>query len=149
MNCSTPVSSVFQYLPELDQIHVTQLCYLTISFSATLFLPSVFPSIRFFSNEAPLHMRVSKILEIQHQSFQWIFRVDLLQDWLVWSCSPRDSQESSPTPQFKSINWKVIEKLYWKLTHPLLQKSCLLFLSISWMIRKNFWVCPLHLQIYV
>ena len=25
--------------------------------------------------------------------------------WLVWSpCSPRDSQESSPTPQFKSIN---------------------------------------------
>ena len=30
-----------------------------------------------------------------------------IQDWfplgLVWSCSPRDSQESSPTPQFKSI----------------------------------------------
>ena len=26
-------------------------------------------------------------------------------DWLVWSpCSPRDSQESSPTPQFKNIN---------------------------------------------
>ena len=28
-----------------------------------------------------------------------------IQDWLVWSpCSPRDSQESSPTPQFTSIN---------------------------------------------
>ena len=26
-------------------------------------------------------------------------------EWTVWiSCSPRDSQESSPTPQFKSIN---------------------------------------------
>ena len=26
-------------------------------------------------------------------------------DWLIWSpCSPGDSQESSPTPQFKSIN---------------------------------------------
>ena len=38
-------------------------------------------------------------------SFQWIFRVDFLWDWLVWSPScPRDSQESSPTPQFKSIN---------------------------------------------
>ena len=32
-------------------------------------------------------------------------RTDLLQNGLVGSpCSPRDSQESSPTPQFKSIN---------------------------------------------
>ena len=44
-------------------------------------------------------------LQLQHQSFQWIFRTDFLQDWLVWPpCSPRDSQESSPTLQFKSIN---------------------------------------------
>ena len=45
--------------------------------------------------------QVAKVLELQlqHQSFQWIFRVDFLEDWLVWSpCSPRDSQESSPTP---------------------------------------------------
>ena len=38
-----------------------------------------------------------KILELQqqHQSFQWIFRVDSLQDWLAWSpWRPRDSQES-------------------------------------------------------
>ena len=34
-----------------------------------------------------------------------IFRVDFLQVWLVWSpCCPRDSQESSVAPQFKSIN---------------------------------------------
>ena len=38
------------------------------------------------------------------QSFQWIFRANFLQGWLVWSCSPRDSQESSLAPQFKSIN---------------------------------------------
>ena len=32
-------------------------------------------------------------------------RADILQNGLVGSpCSPRDSQESSPTPQFKSIN---------------------------------------------
>ena len=32
-------------------------------------------------------------------------KADLLQNGLVGSpCSPRDSQESSPTPQFKSIN---------------------------------------------
>ena len=51
--------------------------------------------------------RVVKVLEfqLQHQSFQWIFRTYFLEDWLVWSlCTPRDSQESSPTPQFKSIN---------------------------------------------
>ena len=51
--------------------------------------------------------QVAKRLEfqLQHQSFQWTTRTDLLQDGLVGSpCSPRDSQESSPTPQFKSIN---------------------------------------------
>ena len=28
---------------------------------------------------------MAKVLELQHQSFQWIFRVDFLWDWLVWS----------------------------------------------------------------
>ena len=52
-------------------------------------------------------------LELQHQSFQCIFRVDFLYDWLVWSpCSPRDSQESSPAPQFKNINSSVLSFLY-------------------------------------
>ena len=44
-------------------------------------------------------------LQLQHQSFQPVFRVDFLLDWLTWSpCCPRDSQESSPPPQFKGIN---------------------------------------------
>ena len=33
--------------------------------------------------------------------------------WTGWSpCSPRDSRESSPTPQFKSINSSVLSFLY-------------------------------------
>ena len=57
--------------------------------------------------------QVAKVLELQHQSFQWIFRADFLEDWLVWSpCSPRDSQESSPAPQFKSISSLVLSPLY-------------------------------------
>ena len=59
--------------------------------------------------------QVARVLEfqLQHQSFQWIPRTDLLQDGLVGSpCSPRDSQESSPTPQFKSINFSVLSFLY-------------------------------------
>ena len=52
-------------------------------------------------------------LHLHHQSFQWIFRNDFLYDWLVWSpCSPRDFQESCPTPQFKSINLSVLGFLY-------------------------------------
>ena len=53
--------------------------------------------------------QVAKVLELQfqHQPFQWIFSVDFFQDGLVQSlCSPRDSQESSPTPQSEtSIPW--------------------------------------------
>ena len=49
--------------------------------------------------------QVDKVLEfqLQHQSFQWIFRTDFLYDGLNGTaCSPRGSQESSPTP---SILW--------------------------------------------
>ena len=56
---------------------------------------------------------VAKVLELQHQSLQWIFRVDFLLDWLFGSpCCPRDSQESSPIPQLKSINSSVLSFLY-------------------------------------
>ena len=49
--------------------------------------------------------QVAKVLQLQLQSSQWIFRVDFLNDWLVWSpCCLRHSQESSPTSQFESIN---------------------------------------------
>ena len=59
--------------------------------------------------------QVAKVLELQlqYQSFQWIFRTDLLYDRLVGSpCSPGDSQESPLTPQFKSINYSVLSFLY-------------------------------------
>ena len=47
-----------------------------------LLLPSIFPSIRVFSNELVLLHQVAKVLELklqhQHQSFQWMisFRID-------------------------------------------------------------------------
>ena len=65
--------------------------------------------------------QVAKVLEfqLQYQSFQWIFRTDFLYDWLVWSpSSPRDSQESFPTPQFKSINSLVLAFFMVQLSHP-------------------------------
>ena len=53
---------------------------------------------------------VAKVLELPHQPFQWIFRTDLLKNWSPYS--PRDSQESSPTSQFKSINSSALSLLY-------------------------------------
>ena len=50
---------------------------------------------------------VAKVLEfqLQHHSFQRNPRAYLLQNRLVGSpCRPREFQESSPTPQFKSSN---------------------------------------------
>ena len=85
-----------------------------------LLLPPIFPSIRVFSNESAFCIRWPKYWEfqLQYQSLQWtpssgcskglIFRMD----WFNLLCSPRDSQESSPTPQFKSINFLVLSFLY-------------------------------------
>ena len=58
---------------------------------------------------------VAKVSEFQfqHQSYQWTPRTDLLYKGLFGSpCSPWDSQESSPTPQFKSTNSSVLSFLY-------------------------------------
>ena len=62
-----------------------------------------------------LFAQVAKVLEfqLQHQSFQRTPRTYLLQNGLAGSpCSPGDSRESSPTPQFKSINSSALSFLY-------------------------------------
>ena len=75
-------------------------------------LLTIFPSIRTFPVISCLHQR-TKILEFQHQSFQWVFRVDFPLGWLVWSpCSPGDSQESCPAPKFEGISSLVLHLLY-------------------------------------
>ena len=80
----------------------------TILCRSLLLLPSIFPSIRVFFPMSQFFTAVANVLEfqLQHHFLQWIFRTDFHYNWLVWShCSPRDSQESSPTPQFKSISY--------------------------------------------
>ena len=73
-----------------------------------LHLPPIPPSIRAFSNESTLRMRWHKYWSFSF-NIQRIPRADLLQNGLAGSlCSSRDSQESSPTPQFKSISSSVL-----------------------------------------
>ena len=94
---------------------LSQWCHPAISSSVVPFsCPQSFPASGSFQMRQ-LFNHVAKVLEfqLQHQSFQWTPRTDLLWDALVGSpCSPRDSQDSSPTPQFKSINTSSLSFLY-------------------------------------
>ena len=64
-------------------------CHLTISSSVIPFSSCL----RSFSALGSFPMsQGAKVLQLQHQSFQWIFETDLLYNWLVWSYSPRDSR---------------------------------------------------------
>ena len=76
--------------------------------------PSIFPSIRVFSNESVLHSRWPEYWSFSFSISPFNEHSGLtLYDGLVGSpCSPRDSQESSPALQFKSINSSVLSFLY-------------------------------------
>ena len=73
-------------------------CYLTILSSITSFNLSQHQGL--FQWVSSSH-QLAKVLVLQQQSFQWIFRVDFFYDWLVWSCNPRDSRDSSSTRIWK------------------------------------------------
>ena len=118
MNCSTPGLPVHHQLPEFTQTHVRRVGD-AIQPSHPLLPPS--PPAPNPSQHQGLFQwvssshQVAKVLEfqLQHQSFQWTPRTDLLEDGLGGSpCSPRDSQESFPTLQFKTINSSVLSFLY-------------------------------------
>ena len=68
-----------QSSPRLTSIESVMPSNHLIFCSSLLLLPSIFPSIRVFSDESALH-QVAKVLEfqLQHQSFQWTPRIDLL-----------------------------------------------------------------------
>ena len=121
MDCSIPGFPVHHQLLEPAQTRVHQVgdaiqpSHLLSSPSPAAFSLSQHQG--FFQWVSSLH-QVAKVLELQHQTFQWIFRTDFLKGRLVESpCSPRDSQESSPTPQFKSSNSSVLSFLYGQLSH--------------------------------
>ena len=76
-----------------------------------LLLPSIFPSIRVFSNESVLHIRWPKYWSFSFNispSNEYSGLSSFTVDWL----DPRDSQESSPTPHFKSISSVVLSFLH-------------------------------------
>ena len=118
MNRSTPGLPVHHQLPEFTQTYVHWVDD-AIQPSHPLSSPSP-PDPNPSQHQSLFHWaksshEVAKVLELQlqHQSFQRNPRADLLYNGLIGPpCSPRDSQESSPTPQFKSINSSALSFLH-------------------------------------
>ena len=86
-----------------------------ILYCPLLLLPSIFPSNRVFSNESVIHIRWPKYWSFSFSisasnehlgliSFRWT-------GWISLQYT-RDSQESSPTPQFKRINFSGLSLFY-------------------------------------
>ena len=107
MNRSMPGLPVHHQLPEFTQTHVhrvsdaIQPSHPLSSPSPPAPNPSQHQSL---FNESALHMRWPKYWSFSFNIIPSKEIPDLLQNGLVGPpCSPRDSQESTPTPQFKSI----------------------------------------------
>ena len=116
-DCSSPGLPVYNQLPEFIQTYVHWVSD-AIQLSHPLSSPS--PAFNLSQHQGLFKWvssshQVDKVLEfqLQHQSFQWIFRTDFFEDGLVGSsCSPRYTSESSPTPELKSINSSALSFLY-------------------------------------
>ena len=88
MDCSTPGFPVHHQLPEFTQTHVhcsgdaIQPSHPLSSHSPAFNLSQHQGIFQWVSSSHQV-AKVSE-LQLQHQSFQWIFRTDFLYDWLVW-----------------------------------------------------------------
>ena len=80
-----------------------------------LFLPTVFPSMRIFSNESALPIRWPKYWSFSFSispSNEYSGLISFRVDWFDILAVQRTFQESSPTPQFKNINSLTLSFLY-------------------------------------
>ena len=95
-------------LPKLMSIELVMPSSHLILCCPLLLLPTIPPSIRVFSSESTLYMRWPKYCSFSlsiSPSNEYPRLISFRMDLLDSPGSPRDSQESFPTPQFKSINF--------------------------------------------
>ena len=150
MDCSTPGLSILHHLPKFAQVHVhciSDAIQPAISSSDALFsfCPQSFPA----SGTFPMSQLFASGdqntgVSASASSFQQVFRVDFPWDWLVWfPCCPRESQESSPAPQFKGINmhgcisyWFCFSGVPWLIRSPSMN------LEIALLLVNPCWLFP-------
>ena len=77
-----------------------------------LLLPPILPRIRVFSNESTLPMRWPKYWSFSFSISPSNEHPGLIPLLVGSPCSPRDSQDSSPTPQLKNFNSSALSFLY-------------------------------------
>ena len=113
MDC-TPGLPVLHHLLELAQTHVH---WVSDAIQPSHPLSSPSPAFNlswhqgFFYWVSSLH-QVAKVLELQHQSFQWIFRIDFFRiDWFDLF-AVKETLKSSLAPPFESISSSVFSLLY-------------------------------------
>ena len=85
-----------------------------ILYCPLLLLPSIFPSIRVFSNESDLHIRWPKYWSFSFSisaSNEYSGLIPFRMDWLDL-LAVQGTLKSPPTPQFKSINSPALSFLY-------------------------------------
>ena len=118
MNRSRPGLPVHHKLPEFTQTHAHRVGD-TIQPSHPLSSPSppapIPPRIRVFSNESALCIRWPKYWSFSFNispSNEHPGLISFRMNWLDLLVVQGDSQESSPIPQFKSINSSVLSFLY-------------------------------------
>ena len=113
MNCSLSITNSRNLL-KLMSIKSLMLSNYLILCHPLLLLPSLFLSTRVFSNESAIPIMWPKYWSFSiniSPSSEYLGLITLgMTSWSL--CSPRDSQESSPTPQFKSINFSVLSLFY-------------------------------------
>ena len=104
-----------------------------------LFLPLIFPSIRVFSNESVLPSGGQGTWSFSFSispSNEYSVLISFRIDWFNLSCSPRDSQESSLTPEFKSINFSTLSLFMVRLSHPYITTGKTIALTIQTLVGK-------------
>ena len=108
-----PVHHQLLELPKLMSIESVMPSNHLILCHPLLLLCSVFPSIRIFSSESVLHIRWPKDWSFSFNispSSEHLGLIFFRKDRL--NLLSRDSRESSPTPEFKSINSSMLSFLY-------------------------------------
>ena len=137
MDCSMPGFPVLHYLPEFAQ---TQVHWVDDAIQPSRPLSSSSPSALNVSQHQGLFQwvisthQVAKVLELQHQFFQWLFRVDILYAHINYLCAYTHTQ----------INSKCVKKLlFWKSMLKLLtQIKCFVFTFRFGLYPKLIFLMP-------
>ena len=116
MNCSTPGFPVLHYVWSLLKfMHIESMMPSNhrIFCCPLLFLPSIFPSIRVFSNESAVYIRWPKYWRFRFSTSpakEYSGLISFRIDW--YDLAVQGTLKSSSTPQFKSISSSALSLLY-------------------------------------